>query len=153
MPRSVKYISGDFGNLAQLERLLDDVDEVIHFAYSTVPQTSFEDPIFDVLSNLPGTVQLFRAAATAGKEDRYGSPGGTVYGVTDRLPISEDRPTNPISPYGITKLTLEKYASMFHLTQGLPVVIVRPGNAYGEEQRADGGQGFVAAAMHAILRN
>jgi UDP-glucose 4-epimerase len=153
LPPSVRYVAGDFGNFARLERLLGGIDEIVHLAYATVPQTSYEDPIFDVVSNLPGTVQLFQAAASAGvARIVLVSSGGTVYGVTDRLPISEDQPTNPISPYGITKLTLEKYALMFHATVGLPVVVVRPANAYGEEQRAHGGQGFIAAAMHAILR-
>jgi UDP-glucose 4-epimerase len=80
------------------------------------------------------------------------SSGGTVYGVASSLPICEDHPTNPISPYGITKLTLEKYATMFWAVSGLPIVVVRPANAYGEEQRAAGGQGFIAAAMHSIVR-
>jgi UDP-glucose 4-epimerase len=152
-PPRVRYVAGDFGNPSYLERVLRGVDEIVHLAYSTVPRTSFEDPVFDLLSNLPSTVQLFQAAVSAGvSKVVLVSSGGTVYGSTNRLPIAEDHPTNPISPYGITKLTLEKYASMFHVTLGLPVVIVRPANAYGEEQRANGGQGFVAAAMHSILR-
>jgi UDP-glucose 4-epimerase len=153
IPVGVRYLATDFETPAGLEPLLDGVDEVVHLAYSTVPKTSFEDPVFDVLSNLPGTVRLFQAAATSGvKKFLLVSSGGTVYGITDHLPIDEDHPTNPISPYGISKLTLEKYASMFHVTAGLPVIIVRPANAYGEEQRTQGGQGFIAAAMRAILR-
>jgi UDP-glucose 4-epimerase len=80
------------------------------------------------------------------------SSGGTVYGVARSLPIAEDHPTEPISPYGITKLTIEKYAGMFGAASGLPIVIVRPGNAYGEGQHASTGQGFIATAMDAICR-
>jgi UDP-glucose 4-epimerase len=79
------------------------------------------------------------------------SSGGTVYGPTERLPIREDDPTMPVSPYGITKLTTDRYAMMFHRTAGLPVVVVRPANAYGEDQMAGTGQGFVATAIAAIL--
>lgn len=78
------------------------------------------------------------------------SSGGTVYGEPLSLPINEDHPTSPISPYGITKLTIDSYARMFHITAGLPVVIVRPANAYGEGQRTGVGQGFIAAAIEAI---
>jgi UDP-glucose 4-epimerase len=151
LPANVQYVAGDFGDRSVLDGLLEGVDEVLHLAYATVPQTSFEDPIFDILSNLPPTVQLFQSALTARVAKLVlVSSGGTVYGVVDRLPITEDGPTNPISPYGITKLTLEKYAKLFHTTLGLPVVIVRPGNAYGEDQPAAGPQGFVAAAVRAV---
>lgn len=152
-PDGVRYIAGDYGNRAVIKSVLDGVDEVVHLAYATVPQTSFDDPVHDVLSNLPETVQLMQEAVEA-RVSRFlfVSSGGTVYGVASSLPISEDHPTNPISPYGITKLTLEKYAGMFWASSGLPVVIVRPANAYGEEQRAAGGQGFIAAAMHSIVR-
>ena len=153
LPPGVRFLSGDYGERAVVERALGDVDEVVHLAYATVPQTSFDDPIHDLLANLPETVQLLQVAAQAGvTKFLMVSSGGTVYGVASSLPIGEDHPTNPISPYGITKLTLEKYAQMFCTTAGLPVIIVRPGNAYGEEQRAAGGQGFIAAAMHAIVR-
>jgi UDP-glucose 4-epimerase len=80
------------------------------------------------------------------------SSGGTVYGAASVLPIPEDHPTNPISPYGITKLTIDSYARMFHATTDLPVLIARPANAYGEAQRTGVGQGFMAAAIDAIQR-
>ena len=67
------------------------------------------------------------------------------------MPINEEHATNPISPYGITKLAIEKYAQMFHKTNNLPVVCVRPGNAYGETQKPFIGQGFVATAIASIL--
>jgi UDP-glucose 4-epimerase len=153
LPPRAMFVSGDYGDRAFIERVLVGVGEVIHLAYATVPQTSFEDPIHDLQANLPETVQLLQLAALLGVgKFLFVSSGGTVYGVASSLPIAEDHPTNPISPYGITKLTLEKYAQMFCATSGLPVVVVRPANAYGEEQRAAGGQGFIAAAMHAIVR-
>lgn len=151
LPAGARFVSGDYGDRAVVAEVLDGIDEVVHLAYATVPQTSFEDPIHDLLANLPETVQLLQVAAGAGvSKFLLVSSGGTVYGVASSLPIGEDHPTNPISPYGITKLTLEKYARMFWVASGLPIVVVRPANAYGEEQRVAGGQGFIAAAMHAI---
>lgn len=154
LPARARYVQGDYGDRAVLQHVLHGVDEVIHLAYATVPQTSFEDPVFDVLANLPASVQLLQEAALAGvAKFVLASSGGTVYGVTASLPIHEDHPTNPISPYGITKLTIEKYAGMSRATSGLPILVVRPANAYGEEQRALGGQGFIAAAMHSIVHD
>jgi UDP-glucose 4-epimerase len=146
-------VSGDYGDKATLRSLLSGAELVVDLAYSTVPRPSFEDPTLDILSNLPASVQLLQEAASAHiRRLVLVSSGGTVYGVARSLPIPEDHPTNPISPYGITKLTIEKYAGMFGVASGLPIVIVRPGNAYGEGQHALSGQGFIAIAMHSILR-
>ena len=147
-----RYVCGDYSDRAMLRRILQPGCEVIDLAYSTVPKTSYEDPVFDLLSNLPASVGLFQEAVVAGASRVVVvSSGGTVYGPADRLPIREDHPTGPISPYGITKLTTDLYAMMFHSTVGLPVVVVRPANAYGEGQRAGRGQGFIATAISAVL--
>ena len=152
-PVGARYVSCDYGDRERLRGILAGTAEVIDLAYSTVPQTSFADPVFDIVSNLPPSVGMLQEAVSAGVERVVlGSSGGTVYGVAEALPVREDHPTNPISPYGITKLAIEKYGWMFHHVSGLNVVAVRPGNAYGEGQRAGSGQGFVAAAMHAIAR-
>lgn len=149
---SCRYVSGDYGDRALLRRLIKPGGCVIDLAYSTVPKTSFDDPVFDLVSNLPASVGLFQEALAGGaRRVVIVSSGGTVYGPTEQLPITEDHPTLPVSPYGITKLTTDRYAMMFHHTAGLPVVVVRPSNAYGEGQRPATGQGFVAAAIAAAL--
>ena len=79
------------------------------------------------------------------------SSGGTVYGKTQQILINEDHPTNPISPYGISKMASEKYAMMFNELRGLPIICVRPGNAYGEGQLPNVGQGFISTAIASIL--
>ena len=81
------------------------------------------------------------------------SSGGTVYGKAHHLPIEENHPTNPISPYGITKLAVEKYALMYHQLSGLPIIIIRPSNPYGPNQYGERGQGFIGTAIFRILRN
>ena len=153
VPDGVNYVIGDYGEKSFLKRTLHDVDEIIHLAYSTVPKTSFEDPLGDISENLPATVTLLEAASSIGVEKFIlMSSGGTVYGKVDKVPISEDHPTNPISPYGITKLATEKYAIMFSELKGLAVICVRPGNAYGEGQKPFVGQGFVSTAIASILK-
>jgi UDP-glucose 4-epimerase len=141
------YVPGDFGDVDLLRHLLETHDSVIHLAYATVPNTSFDNPLGDLLENLPSTVQLFAEVAAKGRRLVLVSSGGTVYGEGRTLPIAEDHPTYPISPYGVTKLTLEKYAHLYAVTHGLNVVCVRPSNAFGEGQPAFSGQGFVATAM------
>lgn len=154
LPEGVCYVSGDICDEKFLRPLLQDCDEVIDLAYSTVPKTSFEDPVLDVMANLPANVTLIRLASER-RLRRFVlvSSGGTVYGNAAYLPIDESHPTNPISPYGITKLAAEKYALMFHRLGGLPVVIVRPANPYGPNQLGNLGQGFVGAALFALLNH
>ena len=151
LPAGCRYISGDYSDRQFLHSVLKNGCEVIDLAYSTVPKTSYDDPVFDLVSNLPASVGLFQEALEAGvSRVVIVSSGGTVYGPPEELPLKETHPTRPVSPYGITKLTTDRYAMMFHRNAGLPVVVVRPANAYGEEQRAGTGQGFIAAAIDAV---
>jgi UDP-glucose 4-epimerase len=152
LPATVRYIAGDFNNPKLLQSLLAEHEEVIDLAYATVPNTSFSAPLHDLMQNLPVAVALFEAACAAQvRKVIIVSSGGTVYGEAQSLPISESHPTHPISPYGITKLTIDHYAQWFHAIHGLPVVCLRPGNAYGEGQLAFRGQGFVATAIASVI--
>lgn len=150
-PEGVTYVAGDFAKLDLISQLLDEHQEVIHLAYATVPNTSFENPLADLLQNLPPTVQLFSEAADRRVKLVLVSSGGTVYGEAKDLPISEIHSTKPISPYGVTKLTLENYAYLYAATHGLRFVCVRPANAYGIGQRPFTGQGFISTAMASIM--
>ena len=151
LPPNVDYAPGDYADRALLKKLLANTSEIVDLAYLTVPKTSFADPVYDILANLPASVGLLlEAASTPRRKVVLVSSGGTVYGVASRLPIPEDHPTRPVSPYGITKLAIENYGWMFHHASNLPVVVARPANAYGKGQRAQSGQGFIAAAIHAI---
>jgi UDP-glucose 4-epimerase len=153
LPESVHYVSGDYGKKNFLMDVLRGVDEVIQLAYASVPKTSFENPLSDIRYNLPATVKLFEVAGRLGVNTLVlVSSGGTVYGNATKIPIPEEHPTNPISPYGITKLATEKYALMFNELEALPIVCVRPSNAYGDGQRPFVHQGFVATAMASILQ-
>lgn len=152
LPEEVAYVSGDFAQRDLLNGLLDCHQEVIHLAYATVPNTSFENPLADLLHNLPPTVQLFSEAAKRQRKLILVSSGGTVYGEAVQLPIREDHATKPISPYGVTKLTLENYAYLYAVTHGLKYVCVRPANAYGVGQQPFVGQGFISTAIASVLR-
>ena len=152
LPEAVVYHSGDISDQAFIGPLLDCATEVVDLAYGTTPKTSYDDPIQDVILNLPASVTLQRLASER-KIRRYVlvSSGGTVYGNPKYLPIDELHPNNPISPYGISKLVTEKYASFFFQMMGLPVIIARPSNAYGVGQFGRRPQGFIGVSMHAVL--
>lgn len=148
LPDKVAYLQGDIRNSGFIAHALRGVDEIVDLAYSSVPKTSYENPILDITDNLPSSVALFEAASALPLTKMlFVSSGGTVYGESQSLPIAEDHPTNPVSPYGITKLALEKYAQMYYKIRKLPIVCVRPSNPFGERQRPFVEQGFVATAI------
>lgn len=152
LPEGVVYISGDFGRRDLICDLLERHREVVHLAYATVPNTSFDNPLADLQQNLPPTVQLFSEMAARGGKLILVSSGGTVYGEAIKLPIREDHFTKPISPYGVTKLTLENYAHLYAITHGLKFVCIRPANAFGVGQQPFIGQGFISTAMASAMR-
>ena len=153
LPAGVRYIQHPPDtSTEQLAQTLSAANEVVDLAYATVPQTSFQNPVNDILVNLPEAVRLFEQAAKLPlRKFVWISSGGTVYGHATTMPLAEGHPTNPISPYGITKLAIEKYAHMYHHFSQLPIVCVRPANAFGPGQRPYAGQGFVGTAIASLL--
>jgi UDP-glucose 4-epimerase len=80
------------------------------------------------------------------------SSGGTVYGIPQRVPVTEDHPTEPICSYGITKLTIEKYLNLYHRIHGLDYVVARVSNPYGEFQNPYAKQGAIGVFLGNIVQ-
>lgn len=148
----VSTFSGDFKNVSDLERVLNGVDIVVHLAHSTVRLTVDAALSDDIFENVIPSIQLFEFALRSSvKRIVFVSSGGTVYGEAGSGSITESVPTRPISLYGMTKLTIENYGLLLHRQRDLPLIIIRPSNAYGPGQRPFTGQGFVATAAASIL--
>lgn len=148
-----EYKKGDFGSLDFIKPLLESHDEIVHMAYASVPNTSFNNPLGDLQDNLIPSVQLFMEIAKLGKKLILLSSGGTVYGEQKNKKTKEGENKRPISPYGVTKVTLENYAFLYGVTHNLNTVIIRPSNAYGVGQLAFAGQGFIATAVQSAKLN
>lgn len=148
----LEYIEGSFTDRMLVEKAMMGCDTVFHLASTTLPKTSNDDPAFDIISNLAGTVTLLDLAVkNKVKKFIFISSGGTVYGAPTQLPVSEDHSTNPTCSYGIVKLAIEKYLYMYHQAYGLETCSLRLSNPYGEYQRIDAGQGAVAVFCHKAL--
>jgi UDP-glucose 4-epimerase len=118
-----------------------------------LPQNSNANPAYDIETNVIGTVRLLTEAVRAGvKKVVFISSGGTVYGIPRYVPIDEYHPTAPISSYGITKLMIEKYLALFERLHGLPYIVLRASNPFGERQRVQASQGVVTVFMGKVLR-
>jgi UDP-glucose 4-epimerase len=154
LPGKAEYCQADFGNRGVLDDVLrSGVDVVVHLVSSTIPQSSNEDPIFDVQSNLVESIALLQMCVThkVGKVI-YASSGGTVYGVPQAAQISEEHPTQPLCSYGVVKLAIEQYLQLFYRLHGLKYHVLRLSNPYGARQDPRNKQGAASVFMHQILK-
>jgi UDP-glucose 4-epimerase len=150
---NVEYVSGDFANHGEVDAAVQGVDWIFHLAYTTLPQTSNDDPVYDVRSNVIDTLQLLQSCREHKvKKFVFISSGGTVYGIPQRVPVTEDHPTEPICSYGITKLTIEKYLNLYHRIHGLDYVVARVSNPYGEFQNPYAKQGAIGVFLGNIVQ-
>jgi UDP-glucose 4-epimerase len=149
---SVENVAGDFMDLSAIDAAVREIDVAYHLVSTTIPATSNVDPVFDVQSNLIGTLSFFKSAQAAGvRKIVFVSSGGTIYGNARAQPIRETDPTDPICSYGIAKLAIEKYLALFEFLHGLRFVALRVSNAFGERQRP-GSQGVIAAFIQKALK-
>lgn len=133
--------------------LLRGQDIVYHLVSTNVPTTSNQHISQDIQSNVVFSSNLFDACVKNGvRKVVFISSGGTVYGKESDCPIPENAPTNPISSYGIQKITIEKLLYLYNYMYGLDYKIIRLSNPYGPYQRPDGILGAVTTFTYKALR-
>ncbi len=149
----VELVRGDLMNASDVAPAIDGFGTILHFAGTTVPQTSMADVSYDLGTNVVPLVHLLERLRQAGGQRLiYASSGGTVYGLaSSRQPIDETHPTDPICAYGVTKLMAEKYIQLYGANYGVNYAILRLANPYGSSQPWDRVQGAVAVFMHRLL--
>ncbi len=120
-------------------------DVVNHHAAQMDVRRSVADPAFDADTNIIGTINLLQSAVKSGvKKFMFASTGGAIYGEQEYFPADEKHPTAPLSPYGISKLAVEKYLFFYKTQYDLEYSILRYANIYGPRQNPHGEAGVVA---------
>ncbi|MGA1354670.1 MAG: UDP-glucose 4-epimerase GalE [Candidatus Limnocylindrus sp.] len=137
-----RFIEGDVGDGALLDRLMAEhrFDAVIHFAGSIVVPDSVSDPLVYYLNNTSNARTLIASAVKAGIPRFIFSSTAAVYGNPQSLPILEDAPTAPISPYGSSKLMTEWMLRDAHAAYGLDYIALRYFNVAGADPERRVGQ-------------
>ena len=152
--KGVSMFSGDFLNPQDVKDAMFGCDFVFHMVSSTLPRTSVQDLSSSLQLDISGTSYVLEEARKQRvKKIVFLSSGGTVYGMPQNVPILEDHPTNPITPYGISKLIVEKYLHMYWRQYGLDYDILRIANAYGEGQITKNSQGVLYSFLSSALNH
>ena len=127
-------------------------DVVNHHAANPSVSLSVRRPDFDARQNVLGTLQLLEAARLSGVgKFIYISSGGAMYGNPQCLPVDEDHPADPVSPYGLSKHTCERYVRLYGTEHGLRWTSLRYANVYGPRQDPFGEAGVISIFCQNLL--
>jgi UDP-glucose 4-epimerase len=145
---AVDIRAGNLGDVFAAER----PDAVVHLAAQASVGRSVTDPAFDASVNIGGGVNLLDCCRRFGvRRMIYSSSGGAGYGDTDLIPTSEEHPTRPASPYGISKIAMEQYVDAWGPLWGMSGISLRYANVYGPRQNPHGEAGVVAIFCSRLL--
>lgn len=131
---NARFVQGSITDLPLLQRLFQGVEYVFHQAALARVPRSIEDPLSTNEVNIKGTLNVLLAARDNKVRKVIYASSSSVYGNTPTLPQKEDMPTNPLSPYALTKLAGEYYCNIFSQIYGLSTISLRYFNVYGLRQ-------------------
>jgi len=142
VPDTVVFEKLDVGDEARIGALIRDagVDAVMHFAASTVVPESVSDPLKYYINNTANTARLWRACRDNGVKSVVFSSTAATYGEVGLEPVTERHPTQPVSPYGWSKLMSEQALRDLSATGALSAVIMRYFNVAGADPELRTGQ-------------
>lgn len=149
---TLEWLEGNYANIGDISTALCGADIVFHLASTTQPQSSNENPSFDIESNLLPTIGLLEQIRKIKNIPIiFISSGGVIYGKPEQIPIPETHPTEPKCSYAIVKMAIEKYLALYHLLYGINYRVLRLANPYGPGQETNRAQGVIGVFMSCIL--
>lgn len=149
----IKIVEGDIRNRETVESAVQGVEVIFHLAASVGNKRSIDFPIDDAEINVLGTLTVLEAARKFGVRKIVTSSSAGIFGELKILPIREDHPIEPDSPYGCTKLCEEKLCLSYAKLYPLEVVCLRYFNVYGPNQRFDAYGNVIPIFVFKMLQN
>jgi UDP-glucose 4-epimerase len=146
------FIEGDVRDPAAVAKSMKGAEVVFHIAASVGNKRSLDNPVQDAEINVLGTLQVLIAARRAGARKIVFSSSAAIFGELTTLPIREDHPCEPDTPYGASKLGAEKECLAFAKNFGIEVIALRYFNVYGPNQRYDAYGNVIPIFAFQILR-
>jgi len=147
-----RFIVGDIRDEAAVARAMEGAELVFHLAASVGNVRSIDQPIDDSEINVIGTLRVLEAARREGVRRLVYSSSAGIFGELKHLPIREDHPVEPDSPYGASKLAAEKLCLAYSKLYDLDVVCLRYFNVYGVNQRYDAYGNVIPIFVHRLLQ-
>jgi UDP-glucose 4-epimerase len=132
--KRVVVVQGDILDYDNLCKVMRKVDVVSHHAAQLEIFRALSDPLEDLKTNVIGTLNVLRAALKYKVQKIINASSACVYGQARYLPEDEAHPKRPQWPYGVSKLSAEKYCTMYYEFYGLPIVNLRYGIVYGPRE-------------------
>lgn len=152
MDRRVARVTGHFADRLAIANAVERQDVVFHLIAGSIPESSNRDPSAELAAAPIATLHLLEICRSARiAKVVFSSSGGAIYGIPRSIPIPEHAPTDPISAYGISKLTIEKSLHLYRHLHGIDHQILRIANPYGRFQLGDRHQGLIGSYIHRIL--
>lgn len=148
---NVHFIEGDIRDPETVLEAVAGVEVIFHLAASVGNKRSIEHPIDNAEINIIGTLRVLEAARRGGVRKVVYSSSSGIFGELKILPIREDHPVEPDSPYGASKLASEKLALVYNKLYDLEVVCLRYFNVYGVNQRYDAYGNAIPLFAHRML--
>ena len=149
---SVRIIEGDVRDKTMVEIAIRGAEVVFHLAASVGNKRSIDNPFTDAEINVLGTLQILEAARKEGVRKIVVSSSAGIFGELKTIPIKEDHPIDPDSPYGCTKLCEEKICLSYAKLYNINVICLRYFNVYGPNQRFDAyGNAIPIFVFHMLL--
>lgn len=150
---SIRIIEGDVRDKTAVELAMRGAEVVFHLAASVGNKRSIDQPIIDAEINVLGTLQVLEAARKEGVRKIVVSSSAGIFGELKTIPIKEDHPIEPDSPYGCTKLCEEKLCLAYAKLYNIEAVALRYFNVYGPNQRFDAYGNVIPIFVFRMLRN
>ncbi|PZR59466.1 MAG: UDP-glucose 4-epimerase [Candidatus Meridianibacter frigidus] len=152
VPDRASFIHSDIRD-ENIARIFQDFkpDLISHHAAQHSVTIGARDPVLDAQVNVVGLLNVLENAVKAGARKVIFASSGATYGNPERLPINEQTPQRPVSPYGITKMVAEHYLRFYRLEHGLDFTALRYGNVYGPRQDPNGEAGVIAIFIARFL--
>jgi len=151
--KNFQFVEGDVRNSDQIKSVMNGVDAVFNEAAVVSVSRSMENPLLANEVNVTGTLNLLKVSLDAGVKRFIQASSASVYGDTKELPLTEDLPSKPVSPYAVSELAAENYARVFWTAYGLETVCLRYFNVYGPRQTYSPYSGVITIFVNQLLRN
>ena len=145
------FIRGDVRDAGQVRAAIRNIDAVFNDAAIVSVRMSIENPVLVNEVNVNGTLNLLKASVDSEVKRFVQASSASVYGDADRLPIVEEAPFKPISPYAVSELSAESYAQAFHEVYGLETVCLRYFNVFGPRQLYGPYTGAITIFMNQLM--